>query len=53
MKIYTEEAFAELTAEQLLEHAEMDKDSLGQVVIYTGLFVWSDGTYRDEPEETE
>jgi hypothetical protein len=29
---------------------EMDVDNEGQLIIYTGIYRWSDGTYRDEPE---
>lgn len=28
----------------------VETDNLGQVVIYTGVYLWKDGTYRDEKE---
>lgn len=30
---------------------EVEKDNDGQIVIYTGLFVWADGRIRYQPEE--
>ncbi len=27
-----------------------EEDCTGQIIIYTGLFRWNDGTYRDAPE---
>jgi hypothetical protein len=30
---------------------ELQDDGLGQIVLYTGLFRWKDGTVRDEPEQ--
>jgi hypothetical protein len=33
--------------------ASMDTDNEGQLIIYTDIYRWSDGTYSDEPEEME
>ena len=30
--------------------SDCERDNDGQFVFYTGLFQWSDGTIRDEPE---
>lgn len=32
---------------------EMETDNEGQLVIYTGIYRWSDGSYHDEQEEEE
>jgi hypothetical protein len=47
MKIYTE---AELW-QNITKNATLDEtDNQGQIVIYTGIYMWEDGTFRDEEE---
>lgn len=29
---------------------DIQDDGSGQQVVYTGVFLWADGSYRDEPE---
>jgi hypothetical protein len=31
---------------------EMDTDNEGQLIIYTGIYRWKDGSYHDEAEDT-
>lgn len=33
--------------------SDIERDLEGQVVLYTGFYLWSDGYYRQEPEEKE
>lgn len=51
MKTYTvaevQDIITELAQESPCEH---EHDNEGQIVLYTGIFRWSDGTYRDESE---
>lgn len=49
MKIYTKKELREHLV-QLIDHEEFDHDNYWQLVIYTGVFEWEDGSYRDEPE---
>lgn len=36
-----------------LHSAAIERDFAGQVVLYTGFFLWSDGYYRQRPEPHE
>lgn len=46
MKTFTTEEVEEVFASK----NTLGVDLYGQLIIYTGMFQWSDGTYRDEPE---
>ena len=50
MKIFTNKE-ARLHIDEVRRTQEFDRDNEGQLVLYTGLFEWKDGTIRDEPEE--
>jgi hypothetical protein len=45
MKILTK---AEVAAS--CDGGELEFDNHGQMVIYTGVYLWKDGSYRDEPD---
>ena len=43
-------------ANEQLSHCEVDEcqtDNEGQLVYYTGIYRWPDGTLHDEPEHDE
>ena len=52
MKTYTEEQVMAFRASGAWNY-ELGHDSEGQLIIYTGIFIWSDGSFHDEPEEKE
>ena len=45
------EQLKEMVAEESLN--DLEKDNRGQLIIYSNIFVWSDGSFHDEPEEEE
>ena len=47
MITYTEKEVNDLIAQG---HGTVEHDNTGQLVIYTGIFQWEDGTYHDEPD---
>lgn len=54
MKVYG----ADWNMDTLLEYlqkqgASVEQDNTGQLILYTELFEWTDGTLHDEPEEPE
>lgn len=49
MKTYTDNEAFQHVSDNLDLHGETDNQ--GQIVIYTGLFRWEDGTIHDAPEE--
>jgi hypothetical protein len=52
MAIYTEtEVVRQMVELAVSEHPDlMEVDNEGQIIIYTGIFRWSDGTFHDESE---
>lgn len=56
MRIFTrDEAYSQFTLAwdkegKLLPSPEFEKDERGQIIVYTNLFRWNDGSYRDEPD---
>ena len=52
MKIFTEqEAIEDIVEGASDSHPyDLDTDLDGQLIIYTGIYRWKDGTYRDEAE---
>lgn len=48
MAIFTKE---EVVAQLGCEPTECEVDNEGQFIIYTGIFLWNDGSYHDEPED--
>ena len=49
METYTEEQVNKMTNCDL-PGGELEHDNHGQLIIYTGIFAWQDGTYHDEPD---
>lgn len=53
LKQYTEEEVVKLLTEQVTEGhpADYERDLSGQLVVYTNVWMWDDGTYHDGPED--
>jgi len=47
-RVYSDQEAFQQISDNLDLHGETDNQ--GQIVIYTGLFLWEDGTIHDEPE---
>ena len=53
MKKFTKEQVIHELAKELKNrtYGLDDTDNEGQVILYTGFYLWSDGKYRTEPEK--
>lgn len=47
MKIFTKE---EVDACTCSYNGELEHDEQGQLIVYTGIYQWKDGSCRDQPE---
>ncbi len=47
MKTFTKE---EVDARTNVPQGDLEHDNHGQLIIYTGMFQWNDGTVRNEPD---
>ena len=47
MKTFTKE---EIDARTNVSKGDLEYDNHGQLIIYTGMFQWNDGTVRDTPD---
>lgn len=51
-KIDKDEVMGEIEGNLPHDADELEANEAGQLVIYTGIWRWADGTYHDQPEET-
>lgn len=49
-KVFTQ---AEVDAATNVPGGSLEHDNYGQLIIYTGIFQWEDGTYRDTPDPSK
>lgn len=54
MKVFTVAEVQDALIEMVsgVHPVEMDVDNEGQLIVYTGIYRWNDGTYHEEPEES-
>lgn len=52
IKTFTQEEQdkAVMIDDEIIPGAEMCEDNQGQLVLYTGMFQWGDGTVRSQPD---
>jgi hypothetical protein len=48
MKTFTAEEVEKFTNPECARGAALEEDNHGQQIIYTGVFRWTDGTFRNE-----
>lgn len=53
LRTYTKEQvdhMMDLSEMHLLDSSSQEQDNHGQIILYTGIFEWEDGTFHDEPD---